>query len=56
MASVSRVGSWGVGIHHYFGIGACKETVTMAGVFDIDLDPTEDSVSDEELADGVCNR
>lgn len=28
----------------------------MAGVFDIDLDPTEDSVSDEELADGVCNR
>ncbi|XP_067253975.1 ribosomal protein S6 kinase beta-1 [Chanodichthys erythropterus] len=25
----------------------------MAGVFDIDLDPTEDSVSDEELADGA---
>jgi len=28
----------------------------MAGVFDIDLDPAEDSVSDEELPDGVCNR
>uniref|UniRef100_A0A671RTM8 non-specific serine/threonine protein kinase n=1 Tax=Sinocyclocheilus anshuiensis TaxID=1608454 RepID=A0A671RTM8_9TELE len=26
----------------------------MAGVFDIDLDPPEDNVSDEELADGVC--
>uniref|UniRef100_A0A671LHS5 Ribosomal protein S6 kinase n=1 Tax=Sinocyclocheilus anshuiensis TaxID=1608454 RepID=A0A671LHS5_9TELE len=25
----------------------------MAGVFDIDLDPPEDNVSDEELADGV---
>uniref|UniRef100_A0A8C1WH73 non-specific serine/threonine protein kinase n=1 Tax=Cyprinus carpio TaxID=7962 RepID=A0A8C1WH73_CYPCA len=33
----------------------CK-TVAMAGVFDIDLDPSEDNVSDEELADGVCNR
>uniref|UniRef100_A0A671RSF0 non-specific serine/threonine protein kinase n=1 Tax=Sinocyclocheilus anshuiensis TaxID=1608454 RepID=A0A671RSF0_9TELE len=28
--------------------------VAMAGVFDIDLDPPEDNVSDEELADGVC--
>ncbi|KAI2659772.1 ribosomal S6 kinase beta-1-like protein [Labeo rohita] len=27
--------------------------MTMAGVFDIDLDPPEDNVSDEELADGV---
>ncbi|TRY97170.1 hypothetical protein DNTS_020332 [Danionella cerebrum] len=25
----------------------------MAGVFDIDLDPSEDNVSDEELADGI---
>lgn len=40
----------------YYGIGVCKETVAMAGVFDIDLDPSEDNVSDEELADGVCNR
>uniref|UniRef100_A0A673FZU6 Ribosomal protein S6 kinase n=1 Tax=Sinocyclocheilus rhinocerous TaxID=307959 RepID=A0A673FZU6_9TELE len=31
-----------------------SKTVAMAGVFDIDLDPPEDNVSDEELADGVC--
>lgn len=28
----------------------------MAGVFDIDLDPPEENVTDDELVDGVCNR
>lgn len=56
MASVSRAGPWGLRIHYYSSIGVCKETVVMAGVFDIDLDQPEDNVSDEELADGVCNR
>ncbi len=56
MASVSRAGPWGVRTHRYSSIGVCKETVVMAGMFDIDLDPPEDNVSDEELTDEVCNR
>lgn len=56
MASVCRAGSWRVGIRLYLVIGECKDTVAMAGVFDIDLDPPEDNVSDEELPDGVCTR